>query len=206
MLLLLKHLVFIHTDVRPVWSSPDLGLRRWLMHTDFDSLYSVSASCVARLWSQTSSWTSSFCLSLVGAQLTSQHLSILQPFPPSWLFPRTYPGLSGAIFRSHLFLVLEAPGRMNFRPTLLWVTRLSKDSEEREQFPGLTLARNHWLCEKTGTLFCDPAGVCYCWALQRLIIQSEFDPVLSGEKTAEPLSAGCLLCCLGLPAFLRNPL
>jgi hypothetical protein len=37
---------------------------------------------------------------------------------------------------------------MNFNPPLLWVTRLSKDSEERELFPGLTLAKSHWLCRR----------------------------------------------------------
>lgn len=90
---------------------------------------------------------SSSCLSFVCAQLATQHFSILQPSSPSCPVPRIYPGLSGPIFRSHLFLVVQAPGRMNFSPTLLWVTGLSKDSEGREQFPGLTLARSHWLCE-----------------------------------------------------------
>ena len=86
----------------------------------------------------------------VGLQepLISHTPTKLQPSPLSCFFPRTFPGRSGAIFRSHLFLVLEAPGRMNFNPPLLWVTRLSKDSEERELFPGLTRAKSHWLCRR----------------------------------------------------------
>lgn len=158
--LLWKHLVFIHTDWRPALSSLDRGPLRWFMHTNFDSLYHVSASCDARLGPR----ISSSCLSFVNAQLASQHLSALQPSPLSCLFPRTYAGLSGAIFRSHLFLVLEAPGRMNFNPTLLWVIRLSKDSEGQSSSQG-----SHWSgvtgFVKAGTLLWDPAGVCYCWAL-----------------------------------------